>query len=645
MRKKSLIAASAAVALAASGGLAYAGSNQDDPAPEDAGQSDHDAMTVTLPSGDQVRMLPDGSLNPIPAEGRENVGFFSPVLPSGEQLVVPADYAGEDLRLYSIDRLLQAGYTDASEVASVGELGDDPASASAEAEDTVEVTFQHEWFDGEAPSNGNVFWTDLNDEERFDFVPIDDDGVGTVQLEPGEYLFMHGLSDGIFAGDQTSDDDPDNPQSLHTQDHVDLTEDTELLVEADDAEEVSLEVEGVDTEAHSHEFNTFSIAGDRHSGMMVDTPGDTEFYVVPREEIADRTTGASLVSELSDGNGDTYSVVDYTDEGLEGAELSVAMDDLAERNVTYSELGGEAVEMERLNSVNYSMRGGASFALPSAPVEVPSTRTEYYSATEGEEWLHIGEIPGETGNSGAIVFRDMGELAPEQTEDEWFDTGVVSLGLGDPEYVSGVLNHSQEVGLPPGLTSTPLMMNPHHASDFVRDYGLEGESSITPDDDVADIIEDGSTLDVLTNSYLDGRFTITHEATRDVEWTHLGTESTVTWEADIEPDDEILGVSVVELDIEGNESGYVTGGETYDATLDFVTQPGAVQRDAADMTFEVSYDDGETWEEVAIDREGNQAVASVEPPEDADFGSVRFTAEDDAGQTVEHSTIRSFGIN
>jgi hypothetical protein len=62
------------------------------------------------------------------------------------------------------------------------------------------------------------------------------------------------------------------------------------------------------------------------------------------------------------------------------------------------------------------------------------------------------------------------------------------------------------------------------------------------------------------------------------------------------------------------------------------------------MTFEVSYDDGRTWEPVAIERDGNHATAELVHPASAAFVSVRFSAADEAGNTVTHSTIRSYGF-
>jgi hypothetical protein len=97
----------------------------------------------------------------------------------------------------------------------------------------------------------------------------------------------------------------------------------------------------------------------------------------------------------------------------------------------------------------------------------------------------------------------------------------------------------------------------------------------------------------------------------------LGTTSTAEWSFATAPsgDDTPLDVAVVNFDAEGIENGYAEAGEDQDVELEYATQPGAEQRECTSMTFEVSYDDGKTWEEVEIDREGNHAEAELEHPD------------------------------
>ncbi|MGH8879732.1 MAG: hypothetical protein ACRD0P_20685, partial [Stackebrandtia sp.] len=106
----------------------------------------------------------------------------------------------------------------------------------------------------------------------------------------------------------------------------------------------------------------------------------------------------------------------------------------------------------------------------------------------------------------------------------------------------------------------------------------------------------------------------------------------------------VLDTSTVAFTSPGIVGGYADAGEALDVELEYVTQLGAEDRSCADMTFEVSFDDGEKWQDIALERDGDTATATIDHPADAEFASVRFTAEDDKGQTVETSTIRSYGL-
>lgn len=645
VRKRSVVAIIAATALTASGGLAYAGSNQEDPPPSPP-QTEEPASAITLLSGDEVAVLPGDALRTKPAEGRDHMGFYSPILPSGERLVIPLDYLGDvysgtiDPQLYNIDQLLSGGYTDASDIESAAKLGDNPLVGDVpDPDETVEVTIDFRWYGDEVPYQGFGLWSSLDDSEQYAPYLAEDDGTATLELEPGNYMLsMSGY------------DDPDEPDMRYvsTIRHVEITEDSEFSVDLADANEVDLEVEGVETVGHDHEFSVFSADGDRAGGSTLHASDDTLFNVVPQNDETDRTLGFGLTSELSTAEGETYSVLEFTEEGY-GADPQLTVDpaDLAERTVSYENLDGNAVDMERRNFVEHPLSLSAVNVLESAPTETLTTRTEYYTAGDDVEWVHYGELPGETPDSRTDIYRPVGSFDTGTSEDEWFDSGAVSVSLGDPEITGGIQHLlPPDPALPFILTSGPLAFNADHPSDFTVDIRPSGHSELRDEDADETIVfsTDGSFVSVMLEEAAEGRYSASHEATRDVEWTNLGIASEGYWEFDVEPDDEILDVSVVEFDVDGIQHGYVDGNEPLDFSLEFATQAGADERECVDMTFEISFDDGETWETVDIDRNGNQATASVEAPDEAEFVSVAFTAEDDAGQTVEHSTIRSFGL-
>lgn len=647
MRKRSVVAIVAATALTASGGLAYAGSNQDDP-PTNPPQSDEFADSITLLSGDEVDLLPGGAVRTSPAEGRDHMSFYSPILPSGERLVIPLDHISEvysgatDPQLYNVDQLAAGGFTDASDVRSGDELGENPLTGETQdSDETVEVTIDFRWNGDEVPYIGFGMWSSLDDRDQFDFFLAEDDGLTTFELEPGNYLL------GLSGND--APEDPDR-RYVSTQRHVEITEDSEFSVDLADGHEVDIEVDGVETVGHDHAFSMFSAAGDDDlSGSIMHSPEGTSFNVIPHEDETDRTTGFGFASELSTAEGETYSVVEFTEEGIAADPLlTVDPANLAERTVSYENLDGDPVEMRRANSVEHPYSMGLPPVLESLPVETLSTRTEYYTTGDDVEWAHYGDLPGAAADTSTEIYRSMGSFETGPSSDEWFDSGALSVSLGDLEVMGGMIHlQPQDPALPYTFSSGPLVFNAHHPSEWTRDINPAGESELRDEDadETIAVSSSGSFVSLESEEPLDGRYSVSHDATRDVEWTHLGTESEVRWEFDVAPDEEILDVSVVEFDVDGIEQGYVDGDEALEFSLEFATQTGADERECVDLTFQVSFDDGETWEDVDIDRDGNLATASVDAPDNAEFVSVAFTAEDDAGQTVEHSTIRSFGLS
>jgi hypothetical protein len=147
----------------------------------------------------------------------------------------------------------------------------------------------------------------------------------------------------------------------------------------------------------------------------------------------------------------------------------------------------------------------------------------------------------------------------------------------------------------------------------------------------------------------EGRYTLEVDSTKTTDTALVGTAATQTWNFDLDPtsatdEGTTLALPVVLMRAEDVEGGFVEDEDELDVTLDLVVNEYAPEVTAAAMTLEVSFDDGRTWDEVEIDRDGNSASGTIEHPEDAEFVSVRMTAVDDAGTEVTHTTIRSYGL-
>jgi hypothetical protein len=64
----------------------------------------------------------------------------------------------------------------------------------------------------------------------------------------------------------------------------------------------------------------------------------------------------------------------------------------------------------------------------------------------------------------------------------------------------------------------------------------------------------------------------------------------------------------------------------------------------AELTAQVSFDDGETWTAAPLVRTGNTGVVFVHHPAGSGFVSLRMTAADVQGNAVTQTVIRAYEI-
>jgi hypothetical protein len=287
----------------------------------------------------------------------------------------------------------------------------------------------------------------------------------------------------------------------------------------------------------------------------------------------------------------------------------------------------------------------AAFYTSTGPVPLPSTRTEFFTADADLTWSHRGYFPpdGGPGDPWDLVHHHSGVLEPGSVGEAVWNNAPLSVGIDNigQDWPPATFVRWDELE---ALYFAPWMFSSASGGEGIQSEYLPGKITLARDGEIlAQNTEIG--LGVGLSDVDAGRLTLSAVADREAAWTPLGTRSAAEWSFAYDPEgNPVLPVSVVEFAASGIMNGYAEAGTVQDVELEFAQQPGADDQACAAMTFAVSYDDGETWTEVPIDREGDTATARIEPPEDAAFVSVRFTAADEAGNTVEHETIRSYGL-
>lgn len=93
----------------------------------------------------------------------------------------------------------------------------------------------------------------------------------------------------------------------------------------------------------------------------------------------------------------------------------------------------------------------------------------------------------------------------------------------------------------------------------------------------------------------------------------------------------VLPLIQVDYDLDTNLYNEVRTGASYPLVIDPGYQPGATGPGGFDAAVEISFDDGQTWSAVPVERVDGQFEATVPPAADAGFATVRIEVTDATG--------------
>jgi hypothetical protein len=624
MRNRLIAAAAAALAGAATlPGVAATAAPT-----EQTGAAPPDTAAVALPTGETLIAAGDGTYTPL-ADGV----FLTTRNTAGDRIILPADATDElaagsyDLEDFNVDALANGTPARAAE--------DTAASARA-----VEAAFTARWLDGGVPDQYLIEVVGTATGERH-YVDLDEHGEGALRLEPGRYHLVAVLLEETEAG---------TPAIAAVQEFKVRGNGADVVIDGTRAAPLGFDLDR-EAEVQGGSLDVFSYApgteDGAYAGLLLDE--STPLYAIPSGRITgDRPAGFVFRQGLAspEGTDDPYSYSLFraeTDGIPRDLTLTVRDESLARIDAAYQSLGAATV----LNRQDLSDHPEfeAAFYTFTGPVPLPSTRTEFFTADADLTWSHLGYFPtdGRPGDPWDLVHHRSGVLEPGSVGEAVWNNAPLSVGIDNvgQDWPPATFVRWDELE---ALYFAPWMFSSASGGEGIQSEYLPGTITLARDGEIlAQNTEIG--LAVGLSDVEAGRLTLSAVADREAAWTPLGTRSAAEWSFAYDPEgNPVLPVSVVEFAASGIMNGYAEAGAVQDVELEFAQQPGADDQACAAMTFAVSYDDGETWTEVPIDREGDTATARIESPEDAAFVSVRFTAADEAGNTVEHETIRSYGL-
>lgn len=489
------------------------------------------------------------------------------------------------------------------------------------------------------PAGGisNVDVINVDDQRIFARGQIDlISGSVTVRVPPGNYAVMG------FIGEAVGDE-----LTLVMQPEVSVTEDVTVVLDARDAVPVEIHTahptETVDFVVKYHRID----ARGQGIGHTYTTNARSKVYVSPTAplEVGDLEFYTKWTLEAP-GDGPSPYLYDLIlpESGQVPESLSYTIDDRNTARVEstfHSHVPDHRISETRSGFLPWEGGGSAMMR----HFHAPHARTDYVSVGD-VRWTQTVNV-GSSGKSFYSLFQP-----------------AVSYEAGETVQASW----NRQVTRPAFPPGSSKFGPAHRYSDYfllripvwVDSSGHDSHGALTGDDVTFRIFENG---ELITESpYSEGEFRVGKEpaeyrieldATRSASWWEFSTRTSTAWTFQSAPppagQEQVLPLLEVGYDVAVDllNNGTKPGAQHIGLTV--AHQPGAEQLPITQVRLWASYDDGESWHESPnVRATGAGEFQAVIPPNhrprDAEYLSLKVTAVDADGNTVEQEIIRAYRL-
>ncbi|WP_447037241.1 S8 family serine peptidase [Streptomyces sp. DSM 118878] len=365
----------------------------------------------------------------------------------------------------------------------------------------------------------------------------------------------------------------------------------------------------------------------------------------------DAADGARLVAAAEAGRSVTSTGTVHTpyvydlSEGHEGAVPKDLVYEPKKRDIGVLDTRYHAVKPAEGGGFRYSVTDtfpvGIGFQ---ERISYPVERTEYVSTGAGQLWHEsVSTGPGALEQrSGLVTYR-----GGERVGLDWFKPVLhpwLGTGLGWGQTRRG---NDLEFNVPGWGDSGP---------DHTGFGDVWNEPSMTQ---TSEVFVDGASVDRRTSSGVYVRdadpgertYKVVTDTTLDPARWELATKGHSEWtfRSKETPDDRKTYLPLLNLgfDVDTDLAGEVRGGRSVPVGIFAEYVKGAAGTGTiGGAELAVSYDEGRTWRDVALDRDGGKASweARLKIPADAGSVSLRASARDDRGGSVRQEIVRAVGV-
>lgn len=465
-------------------------------------------------------------------------------------------------------------------------------------------------------------------------LPTDADGKVSMQLPESEYDISASKFDPVA---QTS--------VLFSRPGVSLTTDTPIVLDGRKAKPVDLTVDRHGAQNDGIFASTTSISADGRYGtqkFVLGFPG-SRVYATPTTKVSShpfwflatqRWSGTVRGTAGRPASSYAYNLA-VNSKGAIPATLTRPVHDrsLARVEETYADQGGKPLGVRIDTPV--PTYGAVTF-VDGNQIPVPGRQTRYYTDDPAIVWDRtLGMRAQGTAGYDEIQFAGTTRFTPGRSYTRGWNLAPLRARSVDAVRVE------DRMFLTPGLFSSAAADTPTHSGE-ARD--TTGSSTLYRDGEKIASLDSLGRLDTAV-PYEKAAYTLTSSGTRKVGWSSLGSRASATWTfasaRPAGPEPAELPLMNVRLGGPLGGSGTVTGGRPYLFTVTAERGGTAATRK---LGVQVSFDDGRSWKTLTVRRVGDRGFVKLTPPSAGGYASVRLTAADTSGNTVDQTVIRSFRV-
>jgi hypothetical protein len=289
--------------------------------------------------------------------------------------------------------------------------------------------------------------------------------------------------------------------------------------------------------------------------------------------------------------------------------------------------------------------GGVTASSYLVPVVLPSTRVEYF--TPGLTWIEMmvygdssdpttaQEMFGEATYSRSGLFQQSWNGAPYGPAfPSTANTFTLALREPDDTVIAALSLYSDA--------------RPGHASGARTYVGVTGTTELYQNGKLLISSDEPGTFgkDATTLSSQPGTYRLSVRAHRDVTFSRYATDQSIDWTFSSQhtTTQQNLPLLAVRYKTTLDPYGRAPAGRPCTVDIWLEANSATQQVSPASTAIWVSYDDGTNWQPVTVVTAAGQAHAVFTPPRSATFVSLRATAHDQAGNSVDQTVIRAFGL-